>query len=77
MAISLKYGKLDIPGIGEDEPVFILRAQDKTAADNLDGYSLNASLAGCKGDLIGMMDDVEEQFENWQEANSNLVKLPD
>ncbi|UCD78894.1 MAG: hypothetical protein JSW26_26415 [Desulfobacterales bacterium] len=31
MAISGKYGKLDIPKIGEDEPVFILRAQDRLA----------------------------------------------
>ena len=31
MAISGKYGKLDIPRIGKDEPVFILRAQDKLA----------------------------------------------
>ena len=31
MAVSGKYGKLDIPKIGEDEPVFILRAQDKLA----------------------------------------------
>lgn len=29
MAISGKYGKLSIPKVGADEPVFILRAQDK------------------------------------------------
>ena len=32
MAISGKYGKLDIPKIAADEPVFILRAQDLLAA---------------------------------------------
>ena len=31
MALSGKYGRLDIPRIGEEEPVFILRAQDKLA----------------------------------------------
>jgi hypothetical protein len=31
MAVSTKYGKVDIPKIGGDEPVFILRAQDKLA----------------------------------------------
>lgn len=31
MAISTKYGKVDIGNIGEEEPVFILRAQDKLA----------------------------------------------
>ena len=30
MAISTKYGKVDIPKIGSDEPVFILRAQDRS-----------------------------------------------
>ena len=31
MALSGKYGKLNIPRIGEEEPVFILRAQDRLA----------------------------------------------
>ena len=31
MAISGKYGRVNIPEIGADEPVFILRAQDKLA----------------------------------------------
>jgi len=31
MALSLKYGKIDIPRINDGEPVFILRAQDKLA----------------------------------------------
>ena len=31
MAIDSKYGKLNIPPIGDDEPVFILRARDPFA----------------------------------------------
>ena len=31
MALSEKYGELGIPRISEDEPVFILRAQNKLA----------------------------------------------
>ena len=31
MAVSGKYGKVNIPNIGDDEPVFVLRAQDKLA----------------------------------------------
>lgn len=31
MALSGKYGKLNIPRVGEEEPVFILRAQDRLA----------------------------------------------
>jgi len=38
MAVSGKYGRLDIPKIGEDEPVFILRAQDKLAEQAIEKY---------------------------------------
>lgn len=38
MAVSGKYGRLDIPKIGEDEPVFILRAQDKLAEQTIEKY---------------------------------------
>jgi len=34
MAVSTKYGNVDIPKIGVDEPVFILRAQDKAGWSN-------------------------------------------
>jgi hypothetical protein len=43
MAISEKYGKLSISKIGENEPVFILRAQDVLAANALEVYRLFAS----------------------------------
>ncbi|MGB5159415.1 hypothetical protein [Desulfobacterium sp. N47] len=38
MAISGKYGKIDIPGIGADEPVFIIRAQDRLAVPAIEMY---------------------------------------
>jgi hypothetical protein len=38
MAQSGKYGKLNIPKIGEDEPVFVLRAQDKLAEAAIEMY---------------------------------------
>ncbi len=31
MALSGKYGKLNIPRIGDEEPVFVLRAQYRLA----------------------------------------------
>jgi len=34
MAVSGKYGKVSIPKIGDDEPIFILRAQDNLAASH-------------------------------------------
>ena len=38
MAVSGKYGQVNIPKVGADEPVFILRAQDKLAVAALEMY---------------------------------------
>jgi len=43
MALSGKYGKLSIPRIGEEEPVFILRAQDKLAEYAIEAYRVLAA----------------------------------
>jgi hypothetical protein len=48
MAISGKYGKINIPKIGEDEPVFILRAQDKLALWLVEIYKVLAESHGCR-----------------------------
>jgi len=40
MARSGKYGNVSIPKIGDDEPVFILRAQDILAAPAIEMYRL-------------------------------------
>lgn len=42
MAVSGKYGKVSIPKIGDDEPVFILRAQDKLAGATIEMYRILA-----------------------------------
>ena len=47
MAVSGKYGKLNIPQIGGEEPVFILRAQDKLAEIAIEMYRLLAASHGC------------------------------
>jgi len=38
MAISGKYGQINIPKVKADEPVFILRTQDKLAQDAIQMY---------------------------------------
>ncbi len=48
MAISGKYGKLNIPRIGDAEPVFILRAQDKLAGPAIEMYRLLSASHGCR-----------------------------
>lgn len=48
MAMSRTYGKLDIPMIGENEPVFILRGQDSLAQSAIEMYRLLAEAHGCQ-----------------------------
>ncbi len=71
MAVSGKYGKVDIPHIGEDEPVFILRAQDRLAETAI---SIYRSLAQSHGAEVA--DGVEREidlFKSWEGRR----KLPD
>jgi hypothetical protein len=46
MAISKKYGHINIPKIGDDEPVFILRAQEKLAEHAIEMYRTLAASHG-------------------------------
>jgi hypothetical protein len=71
MAVSSKYGKVDISKIGSDEPVFILRAQDKLAEAAIGMYRILAASHGSKvADSVGKE---IEAFRNW----SGAKKLPD
>lgn len=71
MALSGKYGKLDIPRIGDDEPVFILRAQDSLAEPLIEMYQVLADSHGCR--LSPDLDDEIDRFRDW----SGTTKLPD
>jgi len=71
MGVSGKYGRLDIPKIGADEPVFILRAQDKLAETAVEMYRLLAISHGYQ-----RADDLQkeaEAFRTWP----GLKKMPD
>lgn len=71
MAISTKYGRIEIPGIGEGEPVFVLRAQDQLAAYAIGMYD---ALARSHGALVTK--DLQREIEaflNW----SGTRKIPD
>ncbi len=71
MAVSGKYGKVTLPRMGENEPVFILRAQDQLAAPAIEMYKL---LTGSHDRKMNESLDKEiEKFRNW---NGNK-KLPD
>ncbi|MFH0942477.1 MAG: hypothetical protein V1823_05615 [Chloroflexota bacterium] len=71
MAVSTKYGKIDIYKIGKDEPVFILRAQDKLAEPAIEMYRSLAASHGSQ--LAGSLDKEIEAFRKW----NGTKKLPD
>jgi hypothetical protein len=71
MAISTKYGKVNIPKIGDNEPVFILRAQDKLAEAAIGMYKLLAASHGSR--LAPSLDKEIESFHKWP----GTKKLPD
>ena len=71
MARSGKYGKVSIPKIGEDEPVFILRAQDLLATATVEIYRVLLESHGSP-----MVQDVEQEiqiFQHW----TGKKKIPD
>ena len=71
MAISSKYGKVDIPGIDSDEPVFILRAQDRLAKPAMLMYQALAESHGAEV-IQGLKREID-RFRNW----TGKTKLPD
>jgi hypothetical protein len=71
MAISGKYGKIDIPKIGADEPVFILRAQDRLAQGVVEIYKVLVASHGSA--LAKQLDEEIERFREW----SGPKKMPD
>ncbi len=70
MAVSGKYGQIDIPRIGPDEPVFILRAQDKLAESALEMYRALAA-SHDRPVAHGLAEEIEA-FRTWPSK-----KMPD
>lgn len=71
MAVSGKYGSVEIGQIGKDEPVFILRAQDELAEYTIEMYELLAVSHKCK--IADSLWQELERFKMWEGAK----KLPD
>ncbi|PIP07178.1 MAG: hypothetical protein CO012_03595 [Syntrophobacterales bacterium CG_4_8_14_3_um_filter_49_14] len=71
MALSGKYGKLNIPKIDADEPVFILRAQDVLAKTAIQMYQLLVS-----SHLCSLADDLNKEIQAFQKW-PGPKKLPD
>lgn len=71
MAVSGKYGKVFISKIGEEEPIFILRAQDQLAAQAIEMYR---DLAAKNG--LPMAESLQKEIDTFRSWNG-LKKMPD
>lgn len=71
MARSGKYGKIMIPKIGENEPVFILRAQDILATFTIEMYRVLLESHGSP-----LAKDVIQEIQVFQHWNGSK-KMPD
>ena len=71
MAKDRKYSDVDVEGIPEDEPIFVLRAQDVFAVATLKFYQ---GLRDSSGDLGGAndLDYTISMFRSWKPK-----KIPD
>jgi hypothetical protein len=65
---------LEIP---EDEPIFIIRAQDMTSTEALATYSRTARMVGADEHFLRGMADIMMDFADWRIANQDKIKVPD
>jgi hypothetical protein len=78
MAIEGKYGEITTEhgSIGADEPVFLLRAQDKLAVAAIEAYVRLCSANSCPSPHLEALDVAIGRFVEWQFNHPQRVKLP-
>ena len=67
----------DLFSIPRDEPIFILRAQDQASKSTLEYYLDENADDGNDPTWMQDVQDVIDQFDDWQVRNSALVKRAD
>ena len=78
MAQDNKYGQIDIPGVPDDEPVFVLRGRDPATPDTIRDYADIAMENGspsahCQGAV-----ERAKEIEAWQNHNPETnMKIAD
>lgn len=79
MGVSDKYGTVitERRAIPLDEPVFIIRAQDKAAAETLRYYLHLCKVEGSSEEHITAATAARDQIVAWQAAHADQVKAPD
>lgn len=77
MAKDSKYGDIDVPGIPDDEPIFIIRAKDKSAPQAIMQYAETAITNGSPSSHAAECRLVAGGMREWQQRNPDLVKAGD
>lgn len=75
MAKDLKFGIVNIRGIPEDEPVFILRAQDRASLQTLVMYEQACLALAAPREHIQGVRGMRQLFAEFQRVNGS--KVPD
>lgn len=82
MAVDQKYPSVSVDTgdrtpIGDDEPVFVLRARDAMAIPVLDAYAQLCSAHGSPSEHLQSVLQTHNAFRDWQDAHPGDVKQPD
>lgn len=72
MARDLKYGLIHIPGIPDDEPVFVIRGKDLLSGTIVDEYGLMAEKAGSPQESVERVREAATILHLWPNK-----KIPD
>lgn len=87
MPLDRKYGKVTTELVkntdGEelwpdpDEPVFIIRAKDRSSIAAIMCYAVGARALGADQSFIDDINASVRRFDAWQKANRSQTKVPD
>lgn len=69
--------KMDGTPVPTDEPLILFRAKDKLTPQLLENYKKLCQDAGSPPQQISSLDQLIQQFKDWQTANPDKVKIPD
>jgi hypothetical protein len=70
--MATKHNSLALANAQDDEPIFVLRAQDRLAPGLVRAWADQAERAGCAGEKINEARALAEAMERWP-----VRKLPD
>ena len=80
MARDGKYGDIEIPGIPDDEPIFVLRAQDVLAIPTLvryENFRINVENDTPTQEWLADLEAQIERFGEWAKQHADKMKVPD